>query len=67
MKSLLSDEETFIHTMQNTEFLGMLSIFDAINKLFREHQSFFTIVFRLRKILKASINMNSSMSLTEVL
>ena len=49
--------------MKETEFLGMLSIYDAINKIIYEHYSLFNIVFRLRKLLKAAITMSSTMAM----
>ncbi|EAR87759.3 GAF domain protein (macronuclear) [Tetrahymena thermophila SB210] len=67
LSGIILEEDLFIQQVKQLEYLGMITLFDSIQKLMIEHKSLFYLVFRLRKLLKASITMNQSRIFSEAL
>ena len=62
---IIAEQDVFIDYVANNDISNLIVLFDALTGLFNEHKSLHNLIFRLKKIIKASNVMTSSLILAE--
>ena len=64
---LLNDEERFITSLQKSNYQRVSFIYEKLKKLLQEHRILFTLLLRLKTIIKGTFEISNSLVLDEAL
>lgn len=65
IRPIIEEQDIFIDYVAKGDISTLISFYDNLNGLFNEHKSLHSLIYRLKKIIKAANVMTSSLILSE--
>ena len=67
MHPILDEEDFFITYVTGSDFSSLITLYDNLYHLYYDHRTLYSLVFRLKKIIKACNSMTETLVLSEAM
>ena len=67
LQPILDEEDFFITYVTGSDFSSLISLYDNLYHLYTDHKTLYSLVFRLKKIIKACNSMTETLVLNDAM